>query len=66
MTAKEANMQRYTKYVEDSNFVDIDFSYFLFFRAPVEKVFTDEEECHGIGIDFVLKLEHLFRSVLSD
>ena len=29
-------MQKYTKYVEDSNFVDIDFSYFLIlFSKPL-------------------------------
>ena len=36
--------------MQDSTFVDIDFSDFsrFFFKIPVEKVVIDEEELHGI------------------
>ena len=39
-----------------------DFSSFIF-KVSVEKVVIDEEELHGIGIDGILKLENLSRTV---
>ena len=65
VTAKEANMQKYTKYTGLSTFADNAFSSFTF-TVPVEKIVVDEEELHGIETDGILNLENLSRTVIID
>ena len=52
LTAKEANMQKCTKYTV--------------FDVRIYKVVIDEEELHGIEIDGILNLENLSRTVFID
>ena len=49
-------------------FADIHFSDFCSFilKVPVEKLFIDKEELHGIEIYGILNLENLSRAVFID
>ena len=58
LTAKEANMQKYTKYTV-YDVCRYDFFWCFIFEVPVEKVVIDEEKLHGIEIDAILNLEIL-------
>ena len=54
--------------MQGSTLADIyfsDFSSFIF-KVPVENVVMDEEELHNIGIDGILNLEHLSRTMFID
>ena len=64
MTDKEANMQKYTKYIVFELRRYYFFFYFssFIFKVPVEKV-VDEEELHGVEIDGILNFENLSNSV---
>ena len=52
LTAKEANMQKFTKYTV--------------FDVRIYKVVIDEEELHGIEIDGILNLENLSKTAFID
>ena len=62
MTAKEANMQKYTKYAGLYVRRFSDFPSFIF-KASVEKVVLDEEKLRDIEIDGILNLKYLSRTV---
>ena len=67
LTAKEANMQKYTKctVLDVHRYSFSDFCSFIF-KVPVEKVVIDNKELHGIEIDGILNLENLSRTVFID
>ena len=54
--------------VQYSTFTDIHFSDICSFilKVPVEKLFRDKEELHGIEIYGILNLENLSRPVFID